>query len=290
MSVLDRLAERQMVVVTGKGGVGKTTLASVLGRLLAERGKRVLLLEVDPRESLHQALGTEPSGGAMVQAGPGLWIQNLKPEVVIEGLVAEKVPITYLARMIVDSTAFHQFVEGAPGLKETALLGYAYRTLAGRRPKADLILVDAPATGHGATLLAAPGLLAQAAQGGQLGEMATELAAFLADPVRCCVALATLAEEMPVQETLELLDLLQKKLGMRAELVVVDAVYPELAPGVAAGPAADLLRARRRLNEEELARLRAAWTGPLVQLPLLAMERGPALIEALAAAFREADR
>jgi anion-transporting ArsA/GET3 family ATPase len=290
MSVLDRLAERQLVVVTGKGGVGKTTLTSVLGRLLAERGKRVLLLEVDPRESLHQALGTEPSGGAMVQAGPDLWIQNLKPEVVIEGMVGEKVPIAYLARKIVESTAFHQFVEGAPGLKETALLGYAYRMVSGRRPKADLILVDAPATGHGATLLSAPGLLAQAAQGGQLGEMASELAAFLADPARCCVVLATLAEEMPVQETLELLDLLRSKLGIRADLVVADAIYPELAQGVAAGPGADLLRARRRLNEEELARLRAAWPGPLVELPLLALDRGPALIGALAGAFREADR
>jgi anion-transporting ArsA/GET3 family ATPase len=290
MTALDHLAQRQLVVVTGKGGVGKTTLTTVLGRLLAERGKQVLLLEVDPRESLHQALGTEPSGGAMVQAGPGLWIQNLKPEAVIEGLVGEKVPIAYLARMIVDSAAFHQFVEGAPGLKETALLGYAYRVLSGHRPKVDLILVDAPATGHGVSLLAAPGLLALAAKGGQLGEMAAELAAFLADPARCGVVLATLAEEMPIQETLELLELLRSQLGIRADLVVADALYPVLALGVAAGPGADLLRARRRLNEEELGRLREAWDGPLVGLPLLALDRGPALVEALAGAFREADR
>lgn len=288
LMALDRLAERQLVLVTGKGGVGKTTLTSMLGRLLAERGKRVLLLEVDPRESLHQALGTEPSGGAMVQAGPGLWIQNLSPEVVIEGMVGEKVPIAYLARKIVDSAAFHQFVEGAPGLKETALLGYAYRVLSGHRPKVDLVLVDAPATGHGATLLAAPGLLAQAAKGGQLGEMAAELAAFLADPARCGVALATLAEEMPVQETLELLELLRSKLGIRAELVVANGLYPMLPHGVTPGPGTDLLRARRRLNEEELARLGAAWDGPLVRLPLLALDRGPALIEALAEAFLEA--
>src|SRR5664279_4461076 len=123
MSALDRLAERQLVVVTGKGGVGKTTLTAVLGRLLAERGKRVLLLEVDPRESLHQALGTEPSGGAIVEAGPGLSLQNLQPGEVIEGMVRDKVSIGFLARKITESAAFHQFVEGAPGLKETALLG-----------------------------------------------------------------------------------------------------------------------------------------------------------------------
>jgi len=283
MMVLDRLAERQLLVVTGKGGVGKTTLAAVLGRLLADRGKRVLLLEVEPRESLHQALGTEPSGGGIVPAGAGLALQNLQPAAVIEGLVAEKVPIAFLARKITESTAFHQFIEGAPGLKETALLGYAYRTLASGK-QADLVIIDAPATGHGLALLAAPGLLAQAAQGGQLGEMAAELAAFLADPVRCGVVLATLAEEMPVQETLELIGELARQ-GRQPDLVVANGLYPAAGPGEEAG----LWHARRRLNETERARLAAAWAGPLLDLPLLALERGPELIGALAARLAEAD-
>ena len=290
MSVLDRIAERQLVVVTGKGGVGKTTLAAVLGRLLADRGRRVLLLELDPRESLHQALGTEPSGGEVVPAGPGLSIQNLQPGAVIEGLVREKVPIGYLARKITESTAFHQFVEGAPGLKETALLGHAYRVLqAGHRPRTDLVIVDAPATGHGATMLAAPGLLAQAAEGGQLGEMAAGLADFLADASRCGVVLATLAEEMPIQETLELIALLRVKLGLRPELVVANGMYPALSRGAAPAPGAHLWQARRRLNEAELSRLAAAWDGPLVELPLLPLDRGPALVQALASLLREAD-
>lgn len=290
MSALDRLAERQLLVVTGKGGAGKTTLAAVLGRLLAGRGKRVLLLEVEPRESLHQALGTEPSGGGLVAAAPGLWLQNLQPAAVIEELVQSKVPVAYLARKITDSPAFHQFVEGAPGLKETALLGHAYRVLkGGRRPEIDLVVVDAPATGHGMTMLAAPGLLAQAAEGGQLGDMAAELAAYLADASRCGVVLASLAEEMPVQETLELLALLRTRLLLRPDLVVVNGLYPD--PGERAGgdPWTDLLRARRRLNEAELARLAAAWDGPLLELPLLPMERGPSLVEALAAVFQGAD-
>ena len=291
MSALDRLAERQLVVVTGKGGVGKTTLTAVLGRLLADRGKRVLLLEVDPRESLHQALGTEPSGGGIVQAGDGLFIQNLQPDAVIEGLVREKVPIAFLARKITDSVAFHQFVEGAPGLKETALLGHAYRVLqGGHRPRTDLVIVDAPATGHSATMMAAPGLLAQAAEGGQLGDMASDLATFLADASRCGVVLATLAEEMPIQETLELITLLQAKLGIRPELIVANGLYPALPHGAVPDLCRSLLRARRRLNEAELARLSDAWDGPLLELPLLPLDRGPSLVKALALLLAEVDR
>ena len=290
MSVLDRLAERQLVVVTGKGGTGRTTLAAVLGRLMADRGKRVLLLEVDPRESLHQALGTEPSGGALVPAGAGLFIQNLQPGAVIEGLVREKVHLAYLAHKITESVAFHQFVEGAPGLKETALLGHAYRVLqGGHRPQTDLVIVDAPATGHSATMLAAPGLLAQASEGGQLGDMAADLAAFLADDSRCGVVLTTLAEEMPIQETLELIDLLEEKLGIQPDLIVANGLYPPLPQGAAEAPGTSLWEARRRLNEAELSRLAAAWDGPLLELPLLPLDRGPLLVKALASRFSRED-
>ncbi len=288
MSALERLAQRQLVVVTGKGGVGKTTLAAVLGRLLSERGRRVLLLEVDPRESLHQALGTEPSGGAIVPAGPGLWTQNLQPGAVIEELVRDKVPIAFLARRITASPAFQHFVDGAPGLKETALLGHAYRVLhSGHGIEVDMVIIDAPATGHGASMLAAPGLLAQAAEGGQLGEMAAELAAFLADPSRCGIVLATLAEELPVQETIELLGLLHTKLGLRPDWLLANGLYPPLPVRPEAGPGMDLWRARRRLNEAELIRLAQSWDGPLAELPLLALAQGPALVTALGEALME---
>ncbi len=291
MPALDRLAERQLVLVTGKGGTGKTTLAAVLGHLLAARGRRVLLLEVESRESLHQALGAEPSGGAVVQAGPRLWFQNLRPQTVIEELVREKLPIAYLARRITESPAFHQFVEGAPGLKETALLGHAYRVLHGmHRPEVDVVIVDAPATGHGATLLAAPGLMAQAAEGGQLGEMARDLATYLADASRCGLVLTTLAEEMPVQETLELLQMLGTRLDLQPDLVVVNGLYPAFPEAGPQGAWADLLRARYRMNQEERARLARSWAGPLVDLPLLPLERGPALVAALADTLRGADR
>lgn len=295
MKLLDALAGRQLVVVTGKGGVGKTTLAAAIGRLLAAHGRRTLLLEIDPRESLHQLLGTEPSGGQIVKAGARLAAQNLQARAVVEGLVREKLPIAALAKKVIASSVFQHFADGAPGLKEMAVLGYALRTVEGHyRHKADVVVLDAPATGHSASMLAAPMILADAIGGGQLGEMAKDLARFVADPARCGIVLTAIAEEMPVQEALELVALLDQKIGRLPELVIVNALYPAFptaAGRVAAGdasPVLDLWRERRAVNARELKRLRASWKGPLAELPLLPFDRGPALLAAVEAALEDA--
>ena len=285
MTLLDHLSRRQLIVVTGKGGVGKTTLAATLGFLLARAGKRVLLLEADPRESLHRVLGTVPSDGALVDAGEGLWVQNLQPRRIIEDLVAERVHIGFIARRITKSQAFQHFVAGAPGFKEAALLGYAFRVAKGDyKVHADLVILDAPATGHGVSLLAAPGLLAGAIRDGELGAMAAELASHLADPARTSIVLAALAEEMAVQETLELVDLLKTRLQRVPDLLLANGIYPSLPDRPPAGSAelAGLWRQRRDVNDRELERLRNGWRGPLVELPLLPLETGPALLQALA--------
>jgi anion-transporting ArsA/GET3 family ATPase len=291
MKLLQQIAGRQLIVVTGKGGVGKTTIAAALGRLLAAAGRRTLLLEIDPRESLHQLLGTDPSGGQIVKAGPRLAAQNLQARAVVDGLVREKLPIAALASRVIASSVFQHFAEGAPGLREMAVLGYALRIVEGHyRHKADVVVLDAPATGHSAAMLAAPLVLADAIGGGQLGEMAVELAAFIGDPARCGVVLTAMAEEMPVQEALELVALLREKIGRPPELVVANALYPPLPvrqagkpPGGAAAGTLDLWRQRRAVNERELARLRLGWKGPLSELPLLPLDRGPDLLAAVAA-------
>jgi Mrp family chromosome partitioning ATPase len=301
MDLLGRLGSLQLLVVTGKGGVGKTAVAASLGSLLAEAGRRVLVLEVDPRENVHQMLGVSPSGGDVVRAGPRLWVQNLKPGQVLDEIVRERLKLEMLSRRVLASPIYEQFSAGAPGLKELAVLGHALRLL--RRvgppeaPELDLVVLDAPATGHGVRLLAAPLLVAEVIRNGPFGALAGELAGFVADPERCGIVVVTHAEEMPVEEALDLRQALASGLARSPELLVVNGLFPPLGAELARPEAVDvpgdtlrppeeaalltLWRHRRELNERELARLAEWWEGPRLELPQLALERGPRLTAAL---------
>lgn len=298
------LTGAQLIVVTGKGGVGKTTVAAALARLLASRHRGVVLLELDAREPLHRLLDVPPSAGEAVPAGPGLHLLNLRPQAVMEALVRDRLKIAPLARRVIANPVFRHFVDGAPGMKELAVLGHSLRMVRREvRPHADVVIVDAPATGHGVQLLAAPALVAEAIGRGPLGKLAGQVAAFVGDQERTAVVVTALAEEMPVQEALELLAMLRERLGRTPDLVAVNGLYPPFpAAAVGAGSgeqgviasALDLWRQRRAMNEREVARLTAAWQGPLAQIPLMTEPPGPALVarvgEALSAPLAPAGR
>lgn len=272
--------ERELIVVTGKGGVGKSTVTAALAQAIAGRGRRVLALEIDPRESLHRLFGTDPSGGAVIEAVPGVWHQNLRPREEIEALVRRRLPVPRLAGAVAASPVFRHFVDGAPGLKELAALGHAFRLVAGEAgPGVDTVVLDAPATGHGVSLLAAPLLVAEVLEGGPVASLARQLADLVADGARCGVAVVTQAEEMPVQETLELAAALRERVGRGPDLVIVNGLWPPRREG---DESSHLWARRRDLNERELARLRRGWTGRTLELPLLPLDGGPALARALA--------
>ena len=290
------LARRGLIVVTGKGGVGKSTVSAVLARRLARMGaaagRRVLVVEVDPRENLHQLLGAPPSGGEIAQVGGGLCLQHLKPRAVVDRVIEERVRIGAVVRRVQASAVYEHFVDGAPGLKELAILEHARRQLDDGR--FDTVILDAPATGHGVSMLRAPRLVAEVVEGGPFGRIAAGIAELVGDPERSAVAVVTQAEEMPVQEALELRRMMAEQLDRRPDLLVVNGLYPPLpdeqrdaaAGGVLAGAPAelvDLWRRRRAVNLRELARLSAEWPsgGGRIELPLLPVPRGPELVAAL---------
>jgi anion-transporting ArsA/GET3 family ATPase len=298
MALIEQLARRQLLVVTGKGGVGKTVVSATLGRTLAAAGRRTLVVEVDPRENLHQMMGTPPSGGAIMAAEPRLWVQNLKPSQVLDQVVRDQLKLELLARRVLDSPIYQQFATGAPGLREIAILGHAYRLLHGLgepgTPEIDTVILDAPATGHGVTLLAAPALVSEVITNGPFARMAKDLAGLIADPERCGIVVVTQAEEMPVEEALELRTALQERVGRAPELLVINGLYPPAPPSSSAGEPdnelVSLWRRRRLLNERELARLRRDWPGPSVELPQLPLDRGLPLLGTLGRCLAESAR
>jgi anion-transporting ArsA/GET3 family ATPase len=287
------LATRQLIVVTGKGGVGKTSIAAMLGSALAGAGRRTLVAEVDPRENLHRMLGVPPSGGEILRAGGRLWVQNLSPQRVIDDLVREQLKFDLIARRVLASPIYQHFTAGAPGLKEMAVLGHALRVLRGESgkdaPAIDTVLLDAPATGHGVALLAAPLLVSEAVRSGPIHRMSSEVAELIADPARSGIVAVTLAEEMPVQEVIELAETLRTRVGRDPELLVANGLFPPLPEGEIteedadpiADPAGYLWRHRRASQERELARLAELWPGGRIDLPQLPLAGGPELVAAL---------
>ncbi len=292
MSPRDRLLRRKLIVVTGKGGVGKSAMASVLGHSLARRGRRTLVLEVDPRENLHHLLGVAPSGGEILPVAENLYLQNLKPQDVVDWVVEKQVRIGMLVRRVLKSPIYHRFVEGAPGLTEIAILGHALRLARGdlrHAPDLDTVVLDAPATGHGVYLLTAPRLFADAIREGPFARLAREVADYVADPGACGLVVVTQAEEMPVQEALELRRALAERFGREPELLIANGLYPP-APAGRPAPGRDdelgrLWRQRQDLNERELERLGRQWQGPRVDLPLLPIDGGAELVAELARRF-----
>ncbi len=286
-------ATRQLIVVTGKGGVGKTSVAAVLGSALATAGRRTLVAEVDPRENLHRMLGIPPSGGEILRAGSRLWVQNLSPQRVIDDLVREQLKFDLISRRVLESPIYQHFTAGAPGLKEMAVLGHALRVLRGEAgrdaPEIETVILDAPATGHGVALLAAPHLVSEAVRSGPIHRMSTEVAELIADPARSAIVAVTLAEEMPVQEVVELAETLRTRVGREPELLVANGLFPPLPAGEKKKPddpsadlAGHLWRHRRANQERELIRLETLWPGARIDLPQLPLSGGPDLVAALA--------
>jgi hypothetical protein len=171
-------------------------------------------------------------------------------------------------------------------LKELAILGRALEIVKGRvrdAPEIDLVVLDAPATGHGLSLLAAPQLVAEAIGRGPVAEMTREVSQWVSSPTETGLVVVTLAEEMPVSEALEMIGALEDRFDRIPDLAVVNQLYPALPaqfePRDALGR---LWMSRRTLNDSELGRFTALWDGPLAELPLLPLERGPDLVVELA--------
>ncbi len=287
MSVLDGLLSHSLLVVTGKGGVGKSTVAAALGLAAGRRGLRTIVVEVAARDDVSRTLsGGAPGAYAERVVADGLHHISIDPEAAMQEYLHQQLPFGALAALLSRSRVFTALTAATPGLSELLTIGKVWelaqpqRRTRGARAY-DLVILDAPSTGHGVAMLQAPRTFASVARVGPVASQGRAVASFLDDPSRTAILAVSAAEETPVSETLALRARLLGELGMGLALTIVNAVLPGrfseadeetllAAPASAVRHGALFFAAWARHQHAQLARLRRGLDGtPLITLPFV---------------------
>lgn len=301
----------RVVVVAGKGGVGKTTVSATLAKVAARSGLQVLLVDLEQSDKLprlfsrREPLPYQEVVLAPASAGHGQ-IQG-------QAVTADRALVEYLddhglrrvSRRLSATGTLEVVATAIPGIKDVLVLGKVKqleRLAAAGSP--DLIIVDGPAAGHALTFLGGARGLVDAVTGGPIRARAADVVEFLTDPGRCQVMLVTLPEETPIQETMDTADALQTRTGVRLTPIVVNGLWPHLELGDPAdaaaeagwrfdgaslrtlADAAELRRHRQALQDERLDELGRGLAIPQIRLPFLfTPDLGPADLDTLATAM-----
>jgi anion-transporting ArsA/GET3 family ATPase len=305
------LADKRLVFVTGKGGVGKSTVSIALGIAAARRGLRTIVAELSGQARAAETFGVAPPSGEEVRLdGGGLHAISVDMEHAMEEYLHERAG--RVGDLLAASRAFHAFAHATPGMRELLTIGKVWelaqdkRRVPGARPY-DLAIVDAPATGHALGALRTPATFAEIARVGPIANQGRTIDATLRDPAQTAVVAVALPEEMPVTETLALRRRLCEALGLEPAAVVVNACLPErlgprqartVAEALETAPGSSIARAalRSALSEhtracgqrEQVARLADGLGAPPLELPYLFVERlDPAALGTLADRLEE---
>lgn len=220
------LLDLRLVFVTGKGGVGKTTVAAALAQLAARRGKRVLACEVDAKGDLAALFESAPTDFAGRQVAPGVVAMSMDTEASLREYLKLNLRIPVVGRISPLAKAFDFVATAAPGVREILTVGKLCYEV--RERHYDLVVVDAPATGHIVGQLAAPQAINDLVKVGLIRSQTDWMLDILSDPVRTGLVAVTTPEEMPVTETLELAGRVATETTVRLAAVVVNRVLPEL--------------------------------------------------------------
>jgi anion-transporting ArsA/GET3 family ATPase len=280
-----------VVFVTGKGGVGKTTVAVALGLRAAAEGKRTIVCEVSAQENASRIFEHTEIGFHEVEVAENLWSISIDPDESMREYVLLQLKVRAMRDMLFRSRIFNYLAAATPGLKELVTIGKIWelaqldrKVKSGR--KYDLVIVDAPATGHGIGFLQTPRTFAAIARVGPIHSQAQQLDRLITDQEHTGVAIVALPEEMPVNESAALEHDLREDVGVAVDRIYMNGLYPErfssqeaeqlgkLSDGEdgsvrAAARAALSEHNRARSQRAQLARLRRRVEAPVKTLPFL---------------------
>lgn len=305
---MSALFDKRLVIVTGKGGVGKSTVALALSLAAAKAGKRTILCEVAAQEHLSKVFHRAEVGFHEVEMAENLWGISIDPDESMREYVLLQLKVKAMRDLLFRSKIFTYLAAATPGLKELVTIGKIWElTLDDRKVRKghtyDLVVVDAPATGHGVGFLQTPRTFAGIARVGPMHQQAKTLDKFVTDPKKTGVAIVALPEEMPVNETANLERDLTEEVGVEVDRIFLNGLYPErFSPAEVArleqvagqngngnGPVRAACRSairesrRAASQREQLARLEEMTKAPITTLPyLFDPEIGVEQIEALA--------
>ena len=198
LGLLDR---RRLIFVTGKGGVGKSTVATALGLLAAKHGRRTIVAELASQQRVGDSLGRSAAVFEEVQLADGLHTISIDPESAMEEYLRVKTGV--VGQALGSSRLFGAFAMATPGMRELLSIGKVWELAQLQRRTSgadvyDLVIVDSPATGHGIGILRTPRTFAEIARVGPIANQAQKIAATIADPTFTSVVAVSTASEMPV--------------------------------------------------------------------------------------------
>ncbi|MGZ5322007.1 MAG: ArsA family ATPase [Solirubrobacterales bacterium] len=277
--------------MTGKGGVGKSTVSIALGLAAAEQGKRTIVCEVASQENASRMFKKGEVGFHEVKVAENLWAISIDPDESLREYLLLQLKVRAMRDLLMRSRLFNYLAAATPGLKEMVTIGKVWELAQPDRKlkkarEYDLVIVDAPATGHGVGFLQTPRTFASIARVGPIHSQARELDRYITDHGTTGAVIVSLPEEMPVNESAGLEQSLTQEVGISVERVYMNAMYPErFSAGEAsklervleltAGPPQAAVRAalsqyrRARSQRDQLQRLERGVSSPVKTLPFI---------------------
>lgn len=289
------LLDKRLAFITGKGGVGKTTVAYALGLASAARGQRTIVCEIASQHRGPEIFGRSATGGE-TRLAKGLWTISIDPETAVREYLQMQLPVRAMANILHRSRIFNYLTAATPGLREVVTMGKVWelaqkpRRDPGARRTYDTVIVDAPASGHAIALLQTPHSFREIARVGPVANQAGKIEATIGDPDQTGVGIVAVGEEMSVNESLELESALTapaEGTSLAVDRILFNGLYPDrFAPAEvrrliklrtqASGPAARAAleaataeAARAAAQRRQLARVIADGRAPVGELPFL---------------------